>query len=92
MGRIDHYRSGGSGRKRSAPGLFNLSPEESGAARLAVGGVRGRSQLPGYVDRYMSGEINEDPMVTHTLPLERINEAFELMHQGQSIRSCYQVF
>src|SRR5689334_13625495 len=53
----------------------------------AFGGVKGRSQLPGYVDRYMSGEIKIDPMVTHTLPLERINEAFELMHQGKSIRS-----
>ena len=53
----------------------------------AFGGVKGRSQLPGYVDRYMKGEIKIDPMITHTLPLERINEAFDLMHEGKSIRS-----
>jgi S-(hydroxymethyl)glutathione dehydrogenase / alcohol dehydrogenase len=53
----------------------------------AFGGVKGRSQLPGYVDKYLNGEIKLDPMITHTLPLERINEAFELMHQGKSIRS-----
>jgi S-(hydroxymethyl)glutathione dehydrogenase/alcohol dehydrogenase len=53
----------------------------------AFGGVKGRSQLPGYVDRYLAGEIKVDPMITHTLPLERINEAFDLMHEGKSIRS-----
>ena len=53
----------------------------------AFGGVKGRSQLPGYIERYLSGEIKIDPMITHTLPLERINEAFELMHEGKSIRS-----
>jgi S-(hydroxymethyl)glutathione dehydrogenase/alcohol dehydrogenase len=53
----------------------------------AFGGVKGRSQLPGYVDRYMAGEIKVDEFVTHTLPLERINEAFDLMHAGRSIRS-----
>ena len=53
----------------------------------AFGGVKGRSQLPAYVDRYMAGEIKVDPMITHTLPLERINEAFDLMHEGKSIRS-----
>lgn len=53
----------------------------------AFGGVKGRSQLPGYVDRYLSGEIKVDPFVTHTLPLERINDAFDLMHAGRSIRS-----
>ncbi len=53
----------------------------------AFGGVKGRSQLPGYVERYLSGEIQVDPMITHTLPLEKINEAFDLMHEGKSIRS-----
>jgi S-(hydroxymethyl)glutathione dehydrogenase / alcohol dehydrogenase len=53
----------------------------------AFGGVKGRSQLPGYVERYLSGEIKVDPMITHRFPLERINEAFDLMHQGKSIRS-----
>ena len=53
----------------------------------AFGGVKGRSQLPGYVDKYMSGEINLDDMVSFELPLEKINDAFDLMHEGKSIRS-----
>jgi S-(hydroxymethyl)glutathione dehydrogenase/alcohol dehydrogenase len=53
----------------------------------AFGGVKGRSQIPGYVDNYMEGKINLDDMVTYTLPLEKINEAFDLMHEGKSIRS-----
>ena len=53
----------------------------------AFGGVKGRSQLPGYVDRYTAGEINLDDMITHTMPLEDINRAFDLMHEGKSIRS-----
>jgi S-(hydroxymethyl)glutathione dehydrogenase/alcohol dehydrogenase len=53
----------------------------------AFGGVRGRSELPGYVDNYMSGKINIDDMVTHTMGLEDINKAFDLMHHGESIRS-----
>ncbi len=53
----------------------------------AFGGVKGRSQLPGYVDEYLSGIIKIDPMVTHTMPLEEINTAFDLMHEGKSIRS-----
>ncbi|MBT5230608.1 MAG: S-(hydroxymethyl)glutathione dehydrogenase/class III alcohol dehydrogenase [Methylococcales bacterium] len=53
----------------------------------AFGGVKGRTELPGYVDRYMSGAIELDKMVTHTMPLEDINRAFDLMHSGESIRS-----
>ena len=53
----------------------------------AFGGVKGRSQLPGYVDRYMAGEIKIDEMVSEVLPLEKINEAFDLMHEGKVIRS-----
>ena len=53
----------------------------------AFGGVRGRSELPGYVDDYMAGKINIDDMVTHTMGLEDINKAFDLMHDGESIRS-----
>jgi S-(hydroxymethyl)glutathione dehydrogenase/alcohol dehydrogenase len=53
----------------------------------AFGGVRGRTELPGYVDKYMQGEINLDDMVTHTMGLEDINTAFDLMHEGKSIRS-----
>ncbi len=53
----------------------------------AFGGVKGRSELPGYVEQYLSGEIQVDPMVTYTLPLEEINTAFDYMHEGKSIRS-----
>lgn len=53
----------------------------------AFGGVKGRSQLPGYVEQYLAGEIEVDRMVTHRMPLEDINRAFDLMHSGESIRS-----
>ena len=53
----------------------------------AFGGVKGRSQLPDYVEQYMNGRIELDSMVTHSMPLEDINRAFELMHEGKSIRS-----
>ncbi len=53
----------------------------------AFGGVKGRTQLPGYVERYMKGEIKIDEMVTYTMPLDDINRAFDLMHEGKAIRS-----
>ncbi|SEO54794.1 S-(hydroxymethyl)glutathione dehydrogenase / alcohol dehydrogenase [Luteibacter sp. UNC138MFCol5.1] len=53
----------------------------------AFGGVKGRSELPGYVDRYMGGEIKIDPMITYTMGLDDINRAFDLMHEGKAIRS-----
>ena len=53
----------------------------------AFGGVKGRTQLPGYVDRYLKGEIKIDEMITEVLPLEEINKAFDLMHDGKVIRS-----
>jgi S-(hydroxymethyl)glutathione dehydrogenase/alcohol dehydrogenase len=53
----------------------------------AFGGVKGRSQLPGYVDRYLDGEIKIDEMISEVLPLHEINEAFEMMHAGKVIRS-----
>lgn len=53
----------------------------------AFGGVKGRSELPGYVDRYLAGEIKVNEMVTHTMPFQQINHAFDLMHEGKSIRS-----
>ncbi|MCX7204535.1 MAG: S-(hydroxymethyl)glutathione dehydrogenase/class III alcohol dehydrogenase [Proteobacteria bacterium] len=53
----------------------------------AFGGVRGRSELPSFVDRYMKGEFALSDFITHTMPLEEINTAFELMHEGKSIRS-----
>jgi S-(hydroxymethyl)glutathione dehydrogenase/alcohol dehydrogenase len=53
----------------------------------AFGGTRGRTQLPQYVDWAMSGRIKLDEFITHSMPLGRINEAFDLMHRGESIRS-----
>ncbi|MDM7459385.1 MAG: S-(hydroxymethyl)glutathione dehydrogenase/class III alcohol dehydrogenase [Paracoccus sp. (in: a-proteobacteria)] len=53
----------------------------------AFGGARGRTDVPRIVDWYMEGKIQIDPMITHTMPLEDINKAFDLMHHGQSIRS-----
>ena len=53
----------------------------------AFGGARGRTDVPKIVDWYMDRKINIDDLITHVLPLERINEAFDLMHSGESIRS-----
>ena len=53
----------------------------------AFGGARGRSDVPKIVDWYMNGKIKIDPLITHTMPLEDINRAFDLMHEGKSIRS-----
>lgn len=53
----------------------------------AFGGVKGRTELPGMVEDAMKGEIQLDPFITHTMPLEKINEAFDLMHEGKSIRT-----
>ena len=53
----------------------------------AFGGARGRTDVPRIVDWYMDGKIAIDPLITHTMPLDRINDAFDLMHAGESIRS-----
>jgi len=53
----------------------------------AFGGARGRTDVPKIVDWYMDGKINIDDLITHTMPLDQINEAFDLMHEGKSIRS-----
>ena len=53
----------------------------------AFGGARGRSDVPKIVDWYMDGKIEIDPLITHTMPLDEINKAFDLMHEGSSIRS-----
>jgi S-(hydroxymethyl)glutathione dehydrogenase/alcohol dehydrogenase len=53
----------------------------------AFGGARGRSDVPKIVDWYMQGKIEIDPMITHTMPLTDINNAFDLMRNGKSIRS-----
>ncbi len=53
----------------------------------AFGGARGRTDVPKIVDWYMEGKINIDDLITHTMPLDKINDAFDLMHEGKSIRS-----
>ncbi|WP_286049529.1 S-(hydroxymethyl)glutathione dehydrogenase/class III alcohol dehydrogenase [Rheinheimera sp. KL1] len=53
----------------------------------AFGGVKGRTELPDYVERYLKGEFELDTFITHTMGLEQINEAFDLMHEGKSIRT-----
>ena len=56
----------------------------------AFGGVKGRSELPGIIQQYMNGEFALSDFITHTMPLEDINTAFDLMHEGKSIRSVVQ--
>ncbi len=51
------------------------------------GGVKGRSQLPAYVQRYLAGEIKIDPLISNVLPFEKINKALDLLHEGRTIRS-----
>jgi S-(hydroxymethyl)glutathione dehydrogenase/alcohol dehydrogenase len=53
----------------------------------AFGGARGRSDVPKIVDWYMNGKIAIDDLITHELPLEKINDGFELMRRGESIRA-----
>ena len=53
----------------------------------AFGGARGRTDVPKIVDWYMQGKINIDDLITHVMPIEKINDAFDLMHKGESIRS-----
>ncbi|MFM5896917.1 MAG: zinc-binding dehydrogenase, partial [Dolichospermum sp.] len=53
----------------------------------AFGGARGRTDVPKIVDWYMDGRINIDDLITHVMPVEKINDAFDLMHRGDSIRS-----
>jgi len=59
----------------------------TGFARYGFWRRQGSLAASGYVEKYLSGQIKVEPMITHTLPLERINEAFDLMHEGKSIRT-----
>ena len=52
----------------------------------ALGGARGRTDVPKIVDWYMDGKINIDDLITHTMPIQDINKGFDLMKRGQSIR------
>jgi S-(hydroxymethyl)glutathione dehydrogenase/alcohol dehydrogenase len=85
LGRVDHHRRGGAGEEiRTRPFQLVTGRVWRGSA---FGGARGRTDVPKIVDWYMEGKINIDSMITHNLPLERINEAFDLMHHGESIRT-----
>jgi S-(hydroxymethyl)glutathione dehydrogenase / alcohol dehydrogenase len=53
----------------------------------AFGGARGRTDVPKIVEWYMEKKVNIDDLITHTMPLDKINDAFDLMHEGKSIRS-----
>ena len=81
-----HHRRAPAPGKEIAPGRSSSLPGGFGRA-AAFGGARGRTDVPRIVDWYMEGKINIDDLITHTLPLERINEGFDLMHRGERIRS-----
>ena len=69
-------------------GTNNTLPNGRVWRGTAFGGARGRTDVPKIVDWYMDGKIEIDPMITHTMPLADINnKAFDLMHEGESIRS-----
>jgi S-(hydroxymethyl)glutathione dehydrogenase/alcohol dehydrogenase len=76
---------------RLSSGFWHSRPFQLVTGRVwrgsAFGGARGRSDVPTIVDMYMEGRLNIDDLITHTMPLERINDAFDLMHEGKSIRS-----
>ncbi len=85
VGRKYHHR-----RRRRRPGNATR-PFQLVTGRVwrgtAFGGAKGRTEVPRIVDWYMDGKINIDDLITHTMPLEMINDAFDLMHEGKSIRS-----
>ena len=72
-------------------GNFDPAVSAGDRPRLEVappfGGAKGRTDVPQIVDWYMDGKINIDDLITHTMPLDKINDAFHLMHEGTSIRS-----
>lgn len=84
-GAVGNYRGGGC-RKEISTRPFQLVTGRVWKG-TAFGGVKGRTQLPGMVEDAMSGKIELAPFVTHTMELDKINEAFDLMHDGKSIRT-----
>jgi S-(hydroxymethyl)glutathione dehydrogenase/alcohol dehydrogenase len=56
-------------------------------AGSSFGGVKGRDQVPQFVDRYLTGDIDVDPLISHTLSLDEVNQGFDLMHAQDGIRS-----
>ncbi len=84
-GHFHHHR-----RRRRRAGNRDASVPAGHRQNLestAFGGARGRTDVPKIVDWYMDGKINIDDLITHVLPFEKINEGFELMRRGESIRS-----
>jgi Zn-dependent alcohol dehydrogenase len=85
LGRLGDHRRGGRGPgDLDAPVPARHRPVWKGTA---FGGARGRTDVPRIVDWYMDGKLSIDELITHELPLERINEGFELMERGESNRS-----
>src|SRR4051812_27998556 len=77
-------------RRRLRPGDQNPTFPAGDGSRMEGHGLRWcswQNRVPKIVDWYMDGKINIDDLITHTLPLDRINEGFDLMHRGESIRS-----
>ena len=86
LGREHHHRRRRRPARRSRRGRSSWSPAGSGRAPPSAA-RRGRTDVPKIVDWYMEGKINIDDLITHTMPLDKINDAFDLMHEGKSIRS-----
>ena len=84
LGREHHHR------RRRAGQEIATRPFQLVTGRVwrgtAFGGAKERTDVPRIVDWYMDGKIEIDELITHTMPLDRINDAFELMHAGESIR------
>ena len=85
-GQHHHRRRGRWAGEISNATSFRLVTRRIGKG-TALGGARGRTDVPRIVDGYMDGKINIDDLITHKLALADINEGFELMHKGESIRS-----
>ncbi len=86
LGPVDHHRRRAARARKSRTRPFQLVTGRVWKG-TAFGGARGRTDVPRIVDWYMDGRINIDDLITHKLPLERINEGFDLMHEGKSIRA-----
>ncbi len=85
LGTIHRDRRGAIGCRRVATRPFQLVTGRVWKG-TAFGGARGRTDVPKIVDWYMDGKIQIDPMITHVMPLNDINKAFDLMKRGESIR------
>jgi S-(hydroxymethyl)glutathione dehydrogenase/alcohol dehydrogenase len=85
LGQVGDHRGDGAGQE-IATRSFQLVTGRNWMG-TAFGGARGRTDVPRIVDWYMDGRINIDDLITHVLPFEQINDGFDLMQRGESIRS-----